>query len=73
MERIDNPMVRPIMEMVEECENCNGSGVIEYTTCDYCKRHKPFMSDCNRCVIADISIGMDCPDCGGMGHKIYER
>lgn len=75
MERVENPMVRPIMEIVEMCEHCNGSGIIECTTCDYCKsnRRVPFTPNCNRCVIAEIPIGIDCPECGGTGHMISER
>ncbi len=73
MERIDNPMVRPIQEVVEECENCNGSGVLDYTTCDYCKSHTPDAYDCGRCVIADIPMGIVCPECWGKGYRIYER
>lgn len=73
MERIENPMAMPIIEIVEMCKHCNGLGVIECTTCDYCKSHEPFMSDCSRCVIADIFISIDCPECKGNKFFIIEK
>lgn len=73
MERIENPMIRPIIEVYEDCERCEGSGVIEATTCDYCKQHRLLPCNREKCMIADIPIGLDCPECGGRGFHIIER